>query len=471
MLTITDVSDEGKSATFEGDLTVWVNDNGTWKVDDTDWAATQTGDPMTWYGDNDITGMLIPAATADDASIYIFNNDGSIIFNYESSIVSGRGDMANKLMESALNVKGHYDTDKKNFVLGCSDAIFKCTISGLAANTWYHVHFMRGNTDDEYNRSLDNNSGTFYNPTVQTDVYGTLHFAFSTNSIGKGYYGLHLSTDNNFHNNVLNCIIGQRDDNHGGVIRAKVYKLSRHWNGTAFVASQTLGGVQLWANGPYWAECNVGAPEPEECGYYFWWGDIVGYTRSGGTWDERTGRFYDVTWVSSTGEQMSNSLFDEDSCPTMNKDNTTLQSEGWIVNDDIHICTSFTNPICNLAPEHDAATAHLGKPWRMPTYEEFEALINNCTTKWDSINGVKGQLVTGKGAYADRSIFLPSTGYSIEANIYSVSSQGCYWTSTPYQGRLIYYAWGLYFSSKSFSQRYFNYRYYGQPVRPVRDGD
>ena len=27
-----------------------------------------------------------------------------------------------------------------------------------------------------------------------------------------------------------------------------------------------LGGVQLWENGPYWAECNVGASEPEEYG-------------------------------------------------------------------------------------------------------------------------------------------------------------------------------------------------------------
>ena len=111
-----------------------------------------------------------------------------------------------------------------------------------------------------------------------------------------------------------------------------------------------LGGVQLWENGPYWAECNVGATEPEECGYYFWWGDTVGYTRSGGTWDERTSRFYDVTWVSSTGEQMSNSPFpDSDSspitCPTMNKDNSTLQSEGWI------------DATTNLVAAHDAATA------------------------------------------------------------------------------------------------------------------
>ena len=41
-----------------------------------------------------------------------------------------------------------------------------------------------------------------------------------------------------------------------------------------------LGGVQLWENGPYWAECNVGATKPEEYGYYFWWGDTVGYARN-----------------------------------------------------------------------------------------------------------------------------------------------------------------------------------------------
>ena len=64
------------------------------------------------------------------------------------------------------------------------------------------------------------------------------------------------------------------------------------------------GGVQLWENGPYWAECNVGATKPEDYGYYFWWGDTVGYTRSGGTWTEYGHRYDDVTWVSSTGQQM-----------------------------------------------------------------------------------------------------------------------------------------------------------------------
>ena len=92
-------------------------------------------------------------------------------------------------------------------------------------------------------------------------------------------------------------------------------------------SSGGTGGVQLWEGGPYWAECNVGASKPEDYGYYFWWGDTVGYTRSGGTWTD--GYYYSgVTWVSSTGQQMNSSPFVESSCPTYGKDNSALRSAG-----------------------------------------------------------------------------------------------------------------------------------------------
>ena len=32
------------------------------------------------------------------------------------------------------------------------------------------------------------------------------------------------------------------------------------------------GKVQLWEGGPYWADRNIGADAPWECGLYFWWG-------------------------------------------------------------------------------------------------------------------------------------------------------------------------------------------------------
>ena len=52
-----------------------------------------------------------------------------------------------------------------------------------------------------------------------------------------------------------------------------------------FVGAKIFGGVQLWEGGPYWAEFNVGATKPEDYGYSFWWGDIVGYEKVGECWN------------------------------------------------------------------------------------------------------------------------------------------------------------------------------------------
>ncbi|MBP5320828.1 MAG: hypothetical protein J6334_07545, partial [Kiritimatiellae bacterium] len=216
-----------------------------------------------------------------------------------------------------------------------------------------------------------------------------------------------------------------------------------------------LGGVQLWAGGPYWAECNVGASEPEEFGYYFWWGDTVGYTRSGGTW--KNGYYYDgVTWVSSTGQSMSNSPFSSSSCPTFDKDNSTRQSEGWI------------DATGNLAAAHDAATAHLGAPWRMPAFAEHHDLINNCDWRWTAKNGENGYEVRGRGDYASNSIFLPAAGYGYGSCLY-IGLTGFCWSSTPESGDYgPITAWYLNFDSgKSILSSIV--RCYGLTVRPVRE--
>ena len=219
-------------------------------------------------------------------------------------------------------------------------------------------------------------------------------------------------------------------------------------------ADDDEGGVQLWENGPYWAECNVGATKPEEYGYYFWWGDTVGYTRNGGTWEDYGYYYSGVTWVSSTGVQMGSSPFTDSSCPTYGKDNAALLSAGYI------------DSTGNLVAAHDAATAHLGAPWRMPTDAEFSALINNCTTTWITTNGVSGKLVTGKGDYANRSIFLPAAGYGFDSYLFCPGSYGFYWSSTPHSGTSDC-AWYLYFYSGSFYQSD-GYRSNGRSVRPVR---
>ena len=202
------------------------------------------------------------------------------------------------------------------------------------------------------------------------------------------------------------------------------------------------GGVQLWENGPYWAECNVGAEAPEEYGYYFWWGDTVGYKRENNS------------WVASDGST-SNFSFSSGNTPTYGKSNSTLLSEGYI------------DSTGNLTAAHDAATAHLGSPWRMPTNAEFSALLSNCNTTWTTRNGVYGRLITGRGTYADKSIFLPAAGHGYGSDLYNSGSLGLYWSSTP-NSDTSYFARSLHFSSDSVSRYDHLYRDFGQSVRAVR---
>ena len=209
-----------------------------------------------------------------------------------------------------------------------------------------------------------------------------------------------------------------------------------------FSVSVVQCGVQLWADGPYWAECNVGATKPEEYGYYFWWGDTVGYERNANN----------NGWISV--KDSTSYSFTYSGCPTNCKDDSQLRSARYI--DATH----------NLVAAHDAATAHLGAPWRMPTDAEFSALISNCDTQWTMRNGVSGRLVKGRGAYSSKSIFLPAAGSGVyETRLLNLGLRGDYWSSTPHDSGGA--SWAVYFDSSDFVRGYLN-RYDGHSVRPVR---
>jgi uncharacterized repeat protein (TIGR02543 family) len=200
--------------------------------------------------------------------------------------------------------------------------------------------------------------------------------------------------------------------------------------------------VQLWEGGPYWATTNIGAEKPEDYGYYFWWGDTVGYKREGNK------------WVASDGSN-SNFSFSLGNTPTINKSNSTLQSESWITADGV------------LAPEHDAAKKHWGGDWRMPTKQELQDLCNNCDWTWTTMNGVNGYIVRGKGDYSSKSIFLPCAGGGLGTSLSSTGSYGSYWSSVPRSDSD--WAWGLFTGSGSGSGGV-NYggRYHGHSVRPLQ---
>ena len=202
-------------------------------------------------------------------------------------------------------------------------------------------------------------------------------------------------------------------------------------------------GVRLWTGGPFWAECNVGATSPEESGYYFMWGDAVGCKRNASN----------DGWVSVANG--ISTFLEADNCPTWGKSNSELKSAG------------FIDSTGNLVAEYDAATKCLGSLWRMPTAAEWSALISNCTTTWTTHNGVLGCLVTGKGSYAAKSIFLPAAGDAIGSYFNGPDSYGFYWSSTLYSDDSSR-AWFLLFGSDNIFRVNFFVLYYGMSVRPVR---
>ena len=75
--------------------------------------------------------------------------------------------------------------------------------------------------------------------------------------------------------------------------------------------------------------------------------------------------------------------------------------------------------------EDDVVHDKWGGSWRMPTTDQIDELIHNCTWSWASMNGQIGFLVTSnKPGYTDRSIFLPYAffGTSGELSYWSCST-------------------------------------------------
>ncbi len=201
--------------------------------------------------------------------------------------------------------------------------------------------------------------------------------------------------------------------------------------------------VQLWAGGPFWAGKNIGAQSPWECGYYFWWGDTVGYKLENGA------------WVASDSSS-SDFSFGSSNTPTYYKSIDTLKGEGWITADGV------------LAPEHDAAHVQWGGSWRTPTQQELRDLNSKCAWTWTTMNGVNGYVICGSGEFASNSIFLPCAGYGRGTSLNDAGSYGLYWSSLPGSDLSNYYrAWSLYFGS-SLHDTNCNYRDIGRSVRPVQ---
>ena len=171
-----------------------------------------------------------------------------------------------------------------------------------------------------------------------------------------------------------------------------------------------------------WATCNVGASKAEDYGDYFAWGE---------------------TSVKET--------YDEDNCLTYELSYSELQAQGYIDSEG------------NLTAPYDAATFNWGGDWRMPTDDEMQELIDNCTWTWTTQNGVNGYNVEGPNG---NSIFLPAAGYRHVSSLYYNGTAGHFWSSTSNESYGYYRAYSLLFTSGH--QNMYNFgRDIGLSVRPV----
>ena len=182
-------------------------------------------------------------------------------------------------------------------------------------------------------------------------------------------------------------------------------------------------------SGLKWAAYNVGATKPEEYGGYYAWGETEEKEDYG--WET-------YKWCNGSYDTMTKYCTDSSYGTVDNK--TTLDLED------------------------DVAHVKWGGDWRMPNTEEQRELLNECTWKWTTLNGVKGYRVTGPNG---NSIFLPAAGYRYGTDIYNRGYYGDCWSSS-LDSNSRYYAYSLYFGDYYYDWDLYN-RYYGQSVRPVSE--
>ncbi len=173
-------------------------------------------------------------------------------------------------------------------------------------------------------------------------------------------------------------------------------------------------------SGIKWATCNIGADAADKIGNHYAWGEVSTYT------DDTSGK---------------NEMYGKN-CNDISGNST-----------------------------YDVARAEWGGTWRIPTYNEYKELMENCTFEWTTLGRRSGLKVTSKtnGNY----IFLPLSGdFRARTDTYGrpndIDKSAAYWSSTPINGTHSMNAYAFNIYENRYILLYYN-RYCGFSIRPVSD--
>ena len=181
-------------------------------------------------------------------------------------------------------------------------------------------------------------------------------------------------------------------------------------------------GVRLWAGGPEWATCNIGADSPYEAGEYFSWAE----TRSKGVhgW---------TSYKYCNGNERSITKY----------------------------CDADEKGLLEYADY--AAYMNWRNGWHIPRKADWEDLKKRCRWEWTEMGDTLGYLVTGENG---NSIFLPATGYVSGTTFKEYDYFGYYWSANRDMENP-HLAWDFYFQSE-YCGCFRGGRDNGRCVRPVR---
>lgn len=209
-------------------------------------------------------------------------------------------------------------------------------------------------------------------------------------------------------------------------------------------------------SGTKWAAMNIGAYKVSEVGLYFAWGETVGYGSSPA--DGRAFYLSDYKW-NTPGYKMwygFNKYQIADGVDGQNGNDASCwyDEKGQFVGDNK----------TQLEDADDAAIVLWGNGWRMPTNDDVVELCANCTSAWETLDGVKGMRMTSK--LNGNSIFLPAGGDRGNSDIHWVGEEGYYWSST-LEKQSTGFADMLYFTTESLPYAHYARRFGGRNIRPV----
>ncbi len=257
-------------------------------------------------------------------------------------------------------------------------------------------------------------------------------------------------------------------------------------------------------SGIKWASMNIGAASESEIGYFFAWGETVGFGTSAADgrpfflsdykWNDASAGY--TLWYGFTKYQIADGADgqiicdasgqtvyetdaetgevkkDEEGNPVPSKNPASLwYQDGKFVGDNKTI----------LDDVDDAAQVLWGNGWRMPTGAEVKELCDNCTSEWAVVDGVRGKLMKSK--INGNSIFLPAGGDRGQKEAHWRGEQGYYWASTLKStvtedgvGASTGFADMLWFSEENVEKKqaeteplaHYARRFGGRNIRPVR---